>query len=240
MKREEKEVLYNFLDTARCWAEGFGLPKPAPVTFVDDTTVPPIITTADTLEIISEEIAACGRCGLAATRNFAVPGEGADNPLVLIIGEGPGAEEDNTGHAFIGEAGKLLDKMLAAIDLSRKTNTHILNIVKCRPPGNRDPNPDEISLCLPYLHRQIDLLNPVAILTLGRVALTSLVNTSDGIGKVHGQFFEYRGYPLMPTYHPSALLRNEEYKRPAWEDLKKLRAWINSTVPPNDPRLGTL
>lgn len=238
MKREEKEELYNFLDTARCWAQGFGVPQSAPITFVDDTATPFTEQTRDTIESLSAEIAACNKCPLAHTRTFTVPGEGVSTPLILIIGEGPGADEDSTGHAFVGKAGKLLDKMLAAIQLSRETNTHIVNIVKCHPPENRDPNPDEIEQCLPYLHRQLTILNPVCIVTLGRVALKCLINTPDGIDENHGRIFEYRGFPIMPTYHPSALLINEDLKRPAWEDLKKLRSWIDDRVSPDDPRLG--
>ncbi len=227
MTRDEKENLYQFLETARCSLAGYGRPEEPPVTFTDDPD-----TSGDTLESIAAEIAACHRCPLAETRNFPVPGEGADRPLVLVIGEGPGADEDSTGHAFVGRAGKLLDKMLAAINLSRDTNTFIANIVKCRPPGNRDPHPEEeAARCLPYLDRQIDVLNPAVILVLGRVALQNLVKTTIGIGKMHGTFLSYRNIPLMPTYHPSALLRNESLKRPAWEDLKKLRAWLDSESP---------
>lgn len=203
---------------------GYGRPQPAPVTFTDDPDV-----RNESIASIDKEIALCKRCPLAETRTFTVPGEGVENPLVLVIGEGPGAEEDSTGHPFVGKAGQLLDKMLAAIDLSRETNTFITNMVKCRPPGNRDPDPEiEVACCRNYLDRQIQVLKPAVLLVLGRVALQNLVSTSDGIGKLHGTFLSYRNIPLMPTYHPSALLRDEALKRPAWEDLKKLRAWIDS------------
>lgn len=236
MTRDDKELLYQLLETARCRLAGYGRPEPAPVTFIDDPD-----TSSDTLESIAAEIAACRRCPLAETRNFTVPGEGVEHPLVLVVGEGPGADEDSSGHAFVGKAGKLLDKMLAAIDLSRDTNTFIANIVKCRPPGNRDPHPEtEAAMCLPYLDRQIRLLDPAVILVLGRVALQNLMKTDSGIGKLHGTFLSYHGIPLMPTYHPSAILREESLKRPAWEDLKKLRAWLDSEgsagVPPTGDR----
>lgn len=227
VKRDEKETLYHLLETARCMVNGYGLPEPAPVTFTDDPD--PVTVYADTIESIASEIARCRICPLGETRTCPVPGEGAAHPLVLVVGEGPGVDEDNSGYPFVGKAGKLLDKMLAAIDLSREKNVFIANVVKCHPPGNRDPNAEtEVSRCLPYLDRQIAVLRPAIILVLGRIALQNLLNTAEGIGKLHGQFFSYRSIPLMPTYHPSALLRNETLKRPAWEDLKKLRAWLDS------------
>lgn len=230
MKRDEKETLYHFLETARCMINGYGRPEPAPVTFIDDPD--PAEVHADTIESIASEIARCKLCPLCETRLCPVPGEGVAQPLVLVVGEGPGADEDSSGYPFVGRAGKLLDKMLSAIDLSREKNTFIANVVKCHPPGNRDPRADtEVACCLPYLDRQIDILRPAVILVLGRVALQNLLHTADGIGKLHGQFLTYRSIPLMPTYHPSALLRNEALKRPAWEDLKKLRSWLDSERP---------
>jgi DNA polymerase len=165
---------------------------------------------------------------------MAVPGEGAERPLVLVVGEGPGQDEDRTGRPFAGPAGQLLDKMLASIGLRREQNCFIANVVKCRPPGNRDPEAGELSSCAPYLSRQIHCLKPRAILCLGRVAANSLLGNGEGqpIGGLRGRFFDYSPpgggapIPLIATYHPSALLRNEEWKRPVWEDLKKLRARI--------------
>jgi DNA polymerase len=145
------------------------------------------------------------------------------NPRVLVIGEGPGAEEDATGRPFVGPAGRLLDKMLAAVGLSREGNCHIANLVKCRPPGNRDPAPDEQAACRPYLLRQVAALRPSLILCVGRVAAKALTGSEEGIGKLRGRWFEWEGIPLIATYHPSALLRDESLKRPAWEDLKRLR-----------------
>ncbi|MBO4509570.1 MAG: uracil-DNA glycosylase [Spirochaetaceae bacterium] len=179
---------------------------------------------SDALENIARKIAVCKRCRLCEGRRNTVPGIGVPKPLVLVIGEGPGADEDASGEPFVGKAGQLLDKMLAAINLSRHTNCFIANIVKCRPPNNRDPMPNEAEACRSFLDAQISVLKPKMILTVGRIAVQNILNTTTGINKLRGQFFEYRDIPLLPTYHPSALLRNEEMKRPAWEDLKKFRA----------------
>jgi DNA polymerase len=145
----------------------------------------------------------------------------------MVIGEGPGSEEDKSGMPFVGPAGQLLDKMLMAIGLSRETNCFIGNIVKCRPPMNRDPAPDEQSSCMPYLDRQIEILKPKAFLAVGRIPAQALLGVKDGIGKLRGRRYEYKGIPLVATYHPSALLRDENYKRPAWEDLKLLRSILD-------------
>ena len=186
---------------------------------------------AATLSELAALVSNCSACPLAPTRKHTVPGEGAERPLVLVIGEGPGADEDATGRPFVGNAGQLLDKMLASIGLSRTENCYIANIVKCRPPGNRDPQPDEIAACLPFLHQQIKLLRPKTILCAGRVAAQALLNTSRGITALRGAFTEYtpagdaeKPIPVLCTYHPSALLHSESYKRPAWEDLKLLKA----------------
>lgn len=172
---------------------------------------------------IAETVLACTKCPLHQGRSRAVPGVGVLDPEVMVIGEGPGAEEDRRGIPFVGPAGQYLDKWLAAIDVYRDRNAYIANIVKCRPPNNRDPKPDEADACMPYLKEQVELVRPKAILTVGRVALRFLTGETAGIGKVHGKLYDYRGIPLMPTYHPSGVLRNPEYRRPVWEDLKKLR-----------------
>ena len=176
-------------------------------------------------------VARCSACGLGATRIKPVAGEGPEelsrltNSVdVMVIGEGPGADEDRQGRPFVGRAGQLLDKMLEAIQLSRKTNCYITNVVKCRPPQNRDPAPDERSCCAAFLEAQIRFTHPKMILVMGRIAAQHLLQTSEGIGRLRGRFFDYQGIPLMPTYHPSALLRDESLKRPAWEDLKRFRA----------------
>jgi uracil-DNA glycosylase len=175
------------------------------------------------LEAIAAAVRSCAACRLASTRKRAVPGEGAASPAVLVVGEGPGAEEDETGRPFVGPAGQLLDKMLASIGLDRRTNCFIANVVKCRPPRNRDPEPDEREACLGFLRAQAAALRPKAILCAGRVAAQALLGTNEGVGALRGSWREFEGLPVLVTYHPSALLRDESLKRPAWEDLKTLR-----------------
>jgi len=172
---------------------------------------------------IVSEVADCTLCGLCETRTKTVPGEGAENPLVVIIGEGPGADEDREGRPFIGKAGRYLDTWLNAIELNRGRDCFITNIVKCRPPGNRDPNPDESDACTAYIERQIDLLRPRAILTLGRVAIQRLTGSSRGIGALRGETYLYRDVPVIPTYHPSGVLRNPQYRPDVWDDLRRLK-----------------
>ncbi|MBL8966591.1 MAG: uracil-DNA glycosylase, partial [Spirochaetaceae bacterium] len=187
----------------------------------------------DSLELVAREVGSCEACRLSGGRRLAVPGEGAARPLVLVVGEGPGAEEDQSGRPFVGPAGQLLDKMLAAIGLSRAENCYIANMVKCRPPMNRDPAPDETNACLGYLRRQAALLQPFAILCVGRIAAQNLLGTSEGIGRLRGRFFEWEGIPLFATYHPSAILRDEGLKRPAWEDLKAFKAYLDGEAAPS-------
>lgn len=196
------------------------------------------------LQEVYAQIAVCNACRLCERRKHVVPGEGPaelnNAPLqsaeyvkafsdidVMVIGEGPGADEDTQGRPFVGKAGQLLDKMLAAIRLFRTKNCYIANVVKCRPPNNRDPQPDETAACRKFIDAQIAAIQPKAILIAGRVALQNLLQTSDGIGKMHGRFLEYAGIPIMATYHPSALLRDINLKRPAWEDLKLFRAKLD-------------
>lgn len=186
------------------------------------------------MQEIYAAVAQCSACVLGQTRTHPVAGEGPEelsrltnSVEVMVIGEGPGADEDRQGRPFVGRAGQLLDKMLEAIQLSRKTNCYITNVVKCRPPNNRDPAPEERNCCAAFLDAQIRLIRPKMILVMGRIAAQHLLQTSDGIGKLRGRFFDYQGIPLMPTYHPSALLRDESLKRPAWEDLKRFRAHLH-------------
>ena len=188
------------------------------------------------LEEVALAIKNCSACGLCNTRKNTVPGMGVVHPAVLVIGEGPGADEDETGLPFVGKAGQLLDKMLASIFLYRTTNCFIANIVKCRPPANRDPLPEESSACAKYLDAQIALLQPKMILLLGRIALHNLLNTTEGITKVHGKWLTYQGIPVMAIYHPSALLRNEALKLPTWEDLKEFRNRLRQIVPDYEAR----
>ncbi|POR01819.1 hypothetical protein AU468_07665 [Alkalispirochaeta sphaeroplastigenens] len=191
------------------------------------------------LAALEVEVRRCSRCALSLGRTLAVAGEGVLDPLVMVVGEGPGREEDLQGRPFVGRAGQYLDKWLAAIDLSRETNVYITNIVKCRPPENRDPQPGESDACAPWLHEQIALVRPRLILTLGRISLRILTGSTRGITSLHGSRFRYRDIPLVPTFHPSAVLRNPDWRRPVWEDLKEVRRWLDedpSGVAPPGPR----
>ena len=179
---------------------------------------------------LNAKILRCTRCQLARTRNNVVPGQGVENPLVLVVGEGPGYDEDIQGMPFVGKAGKLLDKMLAAIQLDRNQNCYIANIVKCRPPNNRDPLPEEQAACISFLEAQIHILKPKMILCMGRISGQKLLNTDTPVGQLRGNFHDYNGIPLLVTYHPSALLRNESLKRPAWEDLKLFKRKLDQIL----------
>ncbi|HWQ39126.1 MAG TPA: uracil-DNA glycosylase [Burkholderiales bacterium] len=164
-------------------------------------------------------VAACTRCALHRGRTQAVFGVGDERAEWLFVGEGPGAEEDARGEPFVGQAGRLLDNMLAAIGLKRGHNVYIANIVKCRPPGNRTPEPAEVHACEPYLTRQIALIRPRLIVALGKVAANNLLGTEATIGSLRGRVHDCRGTPLIVTYHPAYLLRNLTDKAKAWEDL---------------------
>lgn len=163
----------------------------------------------------------CRACPLGITRKHMVFGEGNPEALVMFVGEGPGAVEDETGRPFVGPAGELLTKIIGAMGLTRE-DVFIANIVKCRPPGNRDPHPEEIAACIGYLHAQIDAISPKVIVTLGRIASQTLLGDATPIGRLRGAFREYRGIAVMPTYHPSYLLQNPSKKRDVWEDIKKV------------------
>ncbi len=173
---------------------------------------------------LREATNACRACPLCQQRKQAVLGVGDVNADWLFVGEGPGAEEDERGEPFVGQAGKLLDAMLAAIDLKRGANVYIANTVKCRPPGNRTPEPDETAACWPFLARQIELIKPKLIVALGRPAAQTLLQTEVKIGAARGQVFEHGGIPVIVTYHPAYLLRNLPDKAKAWEDLCFMRA----------------
>ena len=178
------------------------------------------------LQQLEQLVSACDRCSLCETRNNTVFGEGVVPARLMVIGEGPGAEEDSTGRAFVGRAGKYLDSWLSAISMSRDTNVYIANIVKCRPPDNRNPQVDEVQACLPYLKRQIQLVKPQIILLVGSVATRCLLGSEDGVTKMRGRFHRYEGLPVVVTYHPAGVLRNQELKRPVWDDLKKVASFL--------------
>jgi DNA polymerase len=171
-------------------------------------------------QALQQDVAGCTACDLHKTRTQAVFGVGDAQPDWLFIGEAPGEDEDAKGEPFVGPAGKLLDNMLASIGLGRTKKVFIANVLKCRPPGNRNPQPDEVTACEPYLTRQIELLRPKLIVVLGRFAAQSLLQAGDkSIASLRGQVHDYHGIPLIVTYHPAYLLRNLQDKAKAWEDL---------------------
>lgn len=192
----------------------------------------------DRLNALAAGVRECARCALSMGRTISVAGEGVLDPLVMFVGEGPGRDEDLSGRPFVGAAGQYLDRWLSAIGLSRETNTYITNIVKCRPPNNRDPQPEESDACMPWLTEQIALVRPRMIVTLGRISTRILTGTAQGITRIHGTFFSWQGIPLVPTFHPSAVLRRDEWRRPVWEDLKSVRNWLTDHAghqPPREP-----
>lgn len=185
----------------------------------------------DSLDQIAAQIATCRACGLCETRKSTVPGEGNPQPELLFVGEGPGADEDATGRPFVGAAGQLLTKMIIAMGFKRE-DVFIANIIKCRPPGNRTPEPAEVNACLGYLRRQIALLKPKVICALGNTPLRALTgDDSLGITRMRGKKLQFDGITLIPTFHPSYLLRNEEAKKPCWEDLKLVLKELGRELP---------
>ena len=193
---------------------------------------------ASELEKIAEEVRRCRKCELGSSRTNAVPGEGHPNARIMFVGEAPGVEEDAQGRPFVGRAGQLLDKVIAAMGLKR-SDVFIGNILKCRPPENRDPRAEEIINCFPHLQRQIETINPEIIVALGAPAARTLLNTNKSIGQLRGQFHEYYAglgrapIKLMPTYHTAYLLRNysPENRKRVWEDMKKVLAELGLPVP---------
>jgi uracil-DNA glycosylase len=176
------------------------------------------------------DVSACTACGLARTRNMAVPGVGDARADWLFIGEAPGADEDAKGEPFVGQAGRLLDSMLAALGMNRAKAVYIANVLKCRPPGNRAPTPLEVDACLPYLDRQIALIQPKLIVALGKSAATSLLRAEATIASLRGRVHRYHGIPMIVTYHPAYLLRTLPDKAKAWEDLCLARATLRGIL----------
>jgi uracil-DNA glycosylase family 4 len=193
-------------------------PVPAPAPLSADA--------AGSWQALSAEILSCTRCGLHKTRTQGVVGVGPPRTDWMVIGEAPGAEEDRRGEPFVGRAGHLLDAMLRAIGLDRRTNVYIANVLKSRPPNNRDPKPEEVAACLPYLMRQIALLQPRLMLAVGRIAAQNLLSTDMSLSRLRGKvhYFGELNTPLIVTYHPAYLLRTPADKRKAWEDLKFARS----------------
>lgn len=185
---------------------------------------PPAIE-PETLGQIRSDLGDCRRCGLAKGRTQIVFGQGASDARLVFVGEGPGFEEDRQGLAFVGPAGQLLTKIIEAMKLSRD-QVYICNVIKCRPPDNRDPAPEEIRACRPFLDRQLAAISPDVICTLGNHAAQALLNTTTPVSRLRGRFHPYNNIRLMPTYHPAYLLRNPERKRDVWQDVKKIMALL--------------
>jgi len=176
---------------------------------------------SETLDDIQLDLGDCQRCGLSKTRTHIVFGEGNPDARLVFVGEGPGYDEDIQGRPFVGAAGQLLTKIIQAMGLER-TDVYICNIIKCRPPKNRNPMPDEIDTCSPFLERQITAIQPEVICALGKFAAQMLLNTQEPISRLRGRFHDYHGIPLMPTFHPAYLLRNPDGKRATWEDVQQV------------------
>ena len=189
--------------------------------------IPSAIDKLGTLEEIAKKVQKCTRCPLYETATQGVPGEGDPKAQLVCVGEAPGAKEDETGRPFVGQAGQLLTKILGAIDLTRE-QVFICNVLKHRPPGNRNPRPEEVEACSPYLIRQLELIKPKVIVAFGTFAAQTLLNTKTPIGQLRGFVHKYHGIPLVVTYHPAALLRNPAWKRPTWEDVKLARRILDS------------
>jgi len=222
-------------------AEAWPVAEPAPATTTDDMAfktgivvapdesdlIPNAIPRLGSLDEIAEQVKQCTRCPLYETATRAVPGEGDPHAGLVCVGEAPGAKEDETGRPFVGQAGQLLTKILGAIDLTRE-QVFICNVLKHRPPGNRNPRPEEVEACSPYLIRQLELIKPKVIVAFGTFAAQTLLQTKTPLGQLRGLVHRYHGVPLIVTYHPAALLRNPAWKRPTWEDVKLARRILDS------------
>lgn len=192
----------------------------------------------EVLAAIREDLGECSRCKLHLQgRTQIVFGVGNPSAEVMFVGEAPGADEDIQGEPFVGRAGQLLTKMIEAMGF-RRDEVYIANVLKCRPPGNRNPEPDEIAQCEPFLFRQIASIQPKVIIALGAFAARTLLKTQDPISRLRGRVYDYRGAQLIPTFHPSFLLRSPGYKREAWDDLKKALALLDRQPPPSSPSAG--
>ena len=184
------------------------------------------IQQADSLAAVAALVAPCTKCKLCESRSNTVPGEGPGDARLVVVGEGPGRTEDETGRPFVGRAGELLTKILAAIGM-RREQVFICNVVKCRPPENRLPQYDEITACVPYLFRQLELLQPKVILAMGGTAAQTLLNSKQSLGAMREKVHRFRGIPVIVTYHPAALLRNPNWKKPTWDDVRIARRLLD-------------
>ena len=203
-------------------------PTPSGTLSITSTQKPSYSEFPSDLSLFNQHINQCHKCELGNSRTNFVFGVGDPKASLVIVGEAPGEQEDLKGEPFVGRAGKLLDKILAAIDRSREKDVYICNVLKCRPPNNRDPLASEVSECEPYLIHQINLIRPKLIVALGRVAGKTLLNVDNSLKSMRGQLHDYHGTPLIVTYHPAALLRNPNWKTDAWKDFKWIRSIIDA------------
>ena len=207
--------------------EALGLVRRAEAPFSGPVATPdptgPQITLSPEYQGLRDQALSCQKCALAGTRTKVVFSDGAPDARLMVVGEAPGAQEDKTGLAFVGPAGKLLDLLLASVGLSRKSSAYICNVLKCRPPGNRNPLPAEIEACTPFLKNQIRLIAPQAILAVGTFSAQFLTGKTLPLGRLRGEVYSYEGVPVVVTYHPAALLRNQGWTRATWDDLQLLR-----------------
>jgi len=216
--------LISDLKTYLEYLKGMGIVSlPASEIKVDEPDQPTMITLAD----VRKELGDCKRCKLHQTRRTIVFGEGNEKATLMLIGEGPGYDEDVQGRPFVGRAGQLLTKIIQSINLPRE-EVYIANIIKCRPPQNRNPEPDEIQSCHPFLMKQISVIQPKIICALGTFSAQTLLKTDIKISALRGKFYDLEGIKVIPTYHPAFLLRNPERKREVWEDMKKIAEWLNN------------
>ncbi len=235
-KKDVNKIVRQHGEMEQFFTGGFAVKGQATI---KNTSQSPTITNKQAkLDAIAEEVRKCCKCGLGKSRTNAVPGEGNPDARIVFVGEAPGGDEDAQGRPFVGRAGQLLDKIINAMGLKR-SNVHICNILKCRPPENRDPRPDEVIHCLPYLQEQLEIIEPEIIVALGAHAARTLLENTKSIGQLRGKFHDY--YPslgkppikLMATYHPAYLLRSysPENRRRVWEDLKKVLSELNLPIP---------
>lgn len=210
------------------WSDVEVLPPPQPPAAEPAPVTSPasVAEREETLATLAARLANCRRCRLCEGRTQVVFGVGDPRARLMFIGEGPGQEEDRRGEPFVGRAGKLLDAMLRALGLPRQ-QVYIANVVKCRPPGNRDPQDDEVAACRPFLERQVELVNPDVIVTLGRIAARHLLGRSEAMRELRGRWTSWRGRRVLPTYHPAFLLRTPSAKPEAWRDLKEVRRFLS-------------
>lgn len=222
----------------RVWFDPDAVTLPSPAVEPADESAPAsgaeedaAVDKAAALKALDEsQVSICTKCALSQTRTNTVFGVGNPDAGIVFVGEAPGRDEDLKGEPFVGRAGQLLTKILAAIDFERE-DVYICNVLKCRPPDNRDPAPDEVLHCEPYLRAQLDIIQPRVICALGRIAAQTLLKTKTSLTKLRADVHDYHGIPMVVTYHPAALLRNPNWKRPTWEDVQKLRAIYDGADP---------